>query len=32
VLEVSDVPAAERILTEAEFKILDEGEFEAAVG
>jgi hypothetical protein len=32
ILEVSDVPGAERILAEAEFKVLDEGEFEAAVG
>jgi len=31
ILEVSDVPAAERLLTAAEFKTLDEGEFEAAV-
>jgi len=32
ILEVADVPAAERVLAEAEFKTLDEGEFEAAVG
>jgi hypothetical protein len=32
ILEVSDVPGAERILGEAEFLTLDEGEFEAAVG
>jgi len=32
ILEVSDVGAAERALAEAEFKTLDEGEFEEAVG
>jgi len=32
ILEVNDVPAAERVLTEAEFRTLDESEFEAAVG
>lgn len=32
ILEVSDVPGAERILSQAEFHILDEGEFEEAVG
>jgi len=32
ILEVADVPAAERALTAAEFKVLDEGEFEGAVG
>ena len=31
-LEVADVATAERVLTEAEFKTLDESEFEAAVG
>lgn len=30
-LEVADVPAAERALAQADFKTLDEGEFEAAV-
>ena len=30
-LEVADVPAAEQVLAQAEFKTLDEGEFEAAV-
>ncbi len=30
-LEVADVPAAERSLAQADFKTLDEGEFEAAV-
>jgi len=32
ILEVSNVPGAERILREAEFRVLDQGEFEAAVG
>ena len=32
ILEVADVPAAERALTAAEFKVLDEGEFEGTVG
>ena len=31
ILEVADVPAAERVLAAAESKTLDEGEFEAAV-
>jgi hypothetical protein len=32
ILEVADVAAAEQVLTEAEFKTLDEVDFEAAVG
>jgi hypothetical protein len=32
ILEVADVAAAEQVLNEAEFKTLDEVEFEAAVG
>ncbi len=32
ILEVSDVPAAERILSASDFHTLDEAEFEAAVG
>ena len=31
ILEVADLPAAERALAEADFNTLDEGEFEAAV-
>jgi len=32
ILEVADLPAAERALAAADFKTLDEGEFQAAVG